>query len=153
MGVAIEVIEEASKAVRFLWLLPFYPIITCVFVVLFALYSIASLILLLACGELTFGEQSGVRMMTFDDTMAKAMWYQVFAFLWMNAFVVDFGKLVVAMAVAMWYFADSPQIAVEKSVEKDGWQYQDPSLRPRCNKAARQIQIEDKSMKTPFTKE
>ena len=139
--VAIEVIEEASKAVRFLWLLPFYPIITCAFVVLFALYSVASLILLLACGELTFGEQSGVRMMTFDDTMAKMMWYQVFAFFWMNAFVVDFGKLVVAMAVAMWYFADNPQVPTTE--EKDGWKYLDPSLRPKCNKIERQRQKDD----------
>jgi len=118
--VAIEIIEEASKAVRFLWVLPLYPIITCTFVVLFALYSFASVILLLACGELSFGETTGVRMISFDQTLEYMMWYQIFAFFWMNAFVVDFGKLVVAMAVAMWYFADNPQVLVDESGEFQG---------------------------------
>lgn len=138
--VAIEIIEEASKAVRYLWVLPFYPIITCIFVVLFAVYSIASFILLLGCGELSFAEQSGVRMMSFDQTLENMMWYQLFAFLWMNAFVVDFGKLVVAMAIAMWYFADNPQ--VEDPNEADGWRYVDPSMRRKDQRKERQEQID-----------
>jgi hypothetical protein len=67
----------------------------------------------------------------------------------MNAFAVDFGKLVVAMAVAMWYFADNPQRKVEKddptaseTDKEDGWAYVDPSERCLDQSEKRQEQID-----------
>merc|ERR1711871_809038 len=115
--IAIEVLQEGSKAIQTLWFLPFYPMWTCVLVIAFTFYSMATIILLLGCGELTFDAESGMRSFDYSDFYENAMWFQIFMFLWMNAFVVDIGKLIVAMAIGMWYWADNPRDKEGKYVE------------------------------------
>jgi hypothetical protein len=107
--IAIEIIQQASNAVRYLWFLPFYPIITCTLIIFFSIYALATMVLLYSAGDLAFSPTTGMRYISFDPTLRQMWWFQVFSFLWVNAFVVDFGKLVVAMAVGMWYFADNPR--------------------------------------------
>jgi len=125
---AIEVIQQASNAIRFLWFLPFYPIITCITIVGFSIYAMITAVLLLSAGDLSFSSTTGVRTITFNETLERAMWFQIFSFLWVNAFVVDFGKLVVAMAVGMWYFADNPR---DHNPDTGEYEYKMPRHRGR----------------------
>jgi len=126
--IAIEIIQQASNAVRYLWFLPFYPIITCALIILFSIYALGTAVLLLSAGYLNFDAATGMRQISFDDTLSRIMWFQIFSFLWVNAFVVDFGKLVVAMAVGMWYFADNPR---DHNPTTGEYEYKPPGSRGR----------------------
>lgn len=45
-----------------------------------------------------------VRQYTFDNYIYYALWYLLFCFFWTSNFIVAYGDMVIAMAIAKWYF-------------------------------------------------
>lgn len=105
---AILCVREAGKAVTSMIIILLVPFLQAVgfsiFIVVFCVYAVY----LASLGDMKILEIiPGVkyRVFEFDETVQRFGWYLLFCFFWTSNFIVAVGDMIIAIAVAKWYFA------------------------------------------------
>jgi choline transporter-like protein 2/4/5 len=107
----IGITKEAAKALGSMTSLILFPILQTIALLAFSCVWFVYLIYLLSSGELqnvthTYGPITyNTTEYVYSDSANKAYWYLVFCWFWTSEFIMAFGQIVCAMAVAFWYFA------------------------------------------------
>ena len=101
IGIAVEIIKEASKAVKAIPTMTLFPIFTFLLtIVLIAYWGIIELFLVSA--------KTGPTLFGFSLTLEQfkyTQWYHLFGLLWTQQFLSGINQMVIAGAVASWYWA------------------------------------------------
>ncbi|VEN54101.1 unnamed protein product [Callosobruchus maculatus] len=105
INLVIKLFEEAGKAIAAMPMLLFQPIVTFVALAGVACLWIYFTIWIQSAGRLQETSQnSHIYRYIKDSYMKGTFWYNIFAALWMTQFVIGCQHMLIAGAVAMWYF-------------------------------------------------
>mmetsp|Transcript_36458 Transcript_36458/g.44568 ORF Transcript_36458/g.44568 Transcript_36458/m.44568 type:complete len:405 (+) Transcript_36458:2024-3238(+) len=109
---AIGIVKEAAKALSDMPALILFPVLQCVGLVCFVLVWLVYAVHLASLGRLETVEVEAVdgvnisfRSFQYDDRIEVLGWYLIFCFFWVCQFIVALGQIVIAMAVAKWFFS------------------------------------------------
>ena len=124
---SIELVKQAARAVAAMPVIVLFPIFQCCGYILFLGVFIVYAVNIASMGDIQEGHYCIIsnaitaspskdvceaatgfwyeyRDFTYDDQTTKIGWYLIFAYFWTSEFIVAIGQIVVAMAVAKWYF-------------------------------------------------
>ncbi|CAM9190959.1 unnamed protein product, partial [Ectocarpus sp. 12 AP-2014] len=108
---AIAITKEASRAVNDMKLLILFPVVQSAALLIFLLPWVTFVLYLASSGEITTepwetgaGTTITVKEFKYTDNIRYTALYFLFAYFWTSEFIVAMGQIVVAMAVASWYF-------------------------------------------------
>lgn len=108
---AIGIVKEAARALSAMPVLVFFPVVQCVALVAFVIVWMYYAVHLASLGtlEAVQGSVNGVevtfRSFAYDRSTEGWGWYFIFCFFWVSQFIVALGQIIVATAVARWFFA------------------------------------------------
>ncbi|CAC5407572.1 SLC44A1 [Mytilus coruscus] len=100
----VQLFKEAGKAIRCIPFLLLQPLWTLIILggVLAGLAAIAAYIETAGIPEVN--NSTGIVKYAMDDTMRYIRWYHIFGILWVSAFIVACQDMVIAGAIATWFF-------------------------------------------------
>lgn len=109
---AIGCVKETGKAVHRMPIIIVVPVVQGVAFILFVLIFATYGLYLASNGDINTTEANVpgfpspivYRTYDFSDYIYYALWYLLFCFFWTSNFIVAYGDMVVAMAIAKWYF-------------------------------------------------
>jgi len=101
--VAIAVLKVASQAISTMPMILFFPLVQFVMLVILLAWWIAVVAGLYSAGTVSEREGGGYNL-AWDDTLRYMLLYHLFGLLWTNQFIVGFGLMVVAGAIANFYW-------------------------------------------------
>eukprot|EP00903_Cladosiphon_okamuranus_P019573 g18001.t1 len=107
---AIAITKEAARAVNDMKLLILFPVVQSAALLIFLLPWVTYSLYLASSGEITTGTVETaagtitVKDFKYTDNMRYTALYLLFSYFWTSEFIVAMGQIVVAMAVASWYF-------------------------------------------------
>mmetsp|Transcript_19037 Transcript_19037/g.31987 ORF Transcript_19037/g.31987 Transcript_19037/m.31987 type:complete len:792 (+) Transcript_19037:213-2588(+) len=101
--VAIAVLKVASQAVSTMPMILFFPLVQFAMLVGLMVWWIAVVAGLYSAGDVSEKEGGGYDL-AWDETLRYMMLYHLFGLLWTNQFIVGFGLMVVAGAIANFYW-------------------------------------------------
>eukprot|EP00164_Ancoracysta_twista_P002520 GFYU01003357.1.p1 GENE.GFYU01003357.1~~GFYU01003357.1.p1 ORF type:complete len:675 (+),score=253.52 GFYU01003357.1:344-2368(+) len=116
ISITAEIVREASTAVGRMPGLIFYPFITFLFLLGVGIWWITVAAFLASAGtereykltgDLPAGDDGTRTTVEFDETMRYMILYHLFGLLWTVQFFLAMGEIVVAGAVANWYWAET----------------------------------------------
>mmetsp|Transcript_3634 Transcript_3634/g.7266 ORF Transcript_3634/g.7266 Transcript_3634/m.7266 type:complete len:688 (+) Transcript_3634:110-2173(+) len=110
---AIGCVKEAGRAVNHMFLILLVPVLQAVALLIFLVCFIYYSVNLASLGEITTrdipvdegGTEISVREYEFDEFVQRCGWYYLFCFFWTANFIVSAGDMIIAVAVAHYYFA------------------------------------------------
>eukprot|EP00033_Pygsuia_biforma_P000840 GCRY01000978.1.p1 GENE.GCRY01000978.1~~GCRY01000978.1.p1 ORF type:complete len:697 (+),score=211.66 GCRY01000978.1:143-2233(+) len=102
---AIEIIEEASKAMVAMPLIIFFPIVIFLILLAFFVYWLTVALFLATAGEIVYDVNGDYVEYRSDSTLRNMQIYHFFGLLWNTAFWLGVSECTVAGAIASWYFA------------------------------------------------
>ncbi|CAN0430146.1 unnamed protein product, partial [Discosporangium mesarthrocarpum] len=107
---AIAVTEEAARAINAMKAIIFCPIFQALGLFIFLVPWSVYAVYLASSGEITTGTvttsagEITVKSFQYTTNIRYAALYLLFSYFWTSEFITALGQIVVAMAVAMWYF-------------------------------------------------
>lgn len=110
---AIGCVKEAGRAVNHMFLILLVPVLQAVAFFVFMIAFMYYAVNLASLGEITTrgipvdegGTEISVREYEFDEFIERCGWYYLFCFFWTANFIVAVGDMIIAVAVAHYYFA------------------------------------------------
>jgi len=110
---AIGCVKEAGRAVNHMFLILLIPVLQAVALLIFLVCFVYYSVNLASLGEITTreipvdegGTQISARQYEFDEFVERCGWYYLFCFFWTANFIVSAGDMMIAVAVAHYYFA------------------------------------------------
>ena len=107
---SIGIVKEAARSVQAMPTIIFFPVIQSAALIGFIVVWLIYAIYLASVGDLSTTEYSNtgitvtVRSFEYDEKTENMAWYLIFCFFWTTEFIEAVGLIVIARAVASWYF-------------------------------------------------
>jgi len=109
---ALNTVEETSKAINAMPALSLYPIFECLALLIFLAVWMLYAVFLASLGTLETESFSNpfndvtisIRVFEFDERIVRSAWFLLFCLYWTYQFILCMGEIIVAMSVAKWYF-------------------------------------------------
>lgn len=104
ISLVIAIIKAAAEFVAEVMSILFVPLINSVFAIAFSALWIVGTIYLFAVGDLSKRGDFPIGQIQWDDNTRRAWYFNLFAILWILAFVLSLGNFIVGASTAQWYF-------------------------------------------------